>query len=231
MAIVNWSREETYKLISLWSEDIIQEQLEGCRRNSSVFRKIADGLREAGFSRTLEQCREKIKKLKAEYKKIRDKREATGQGRYPEWEYFDAINEVLGPKHSTEPPIVVESFSELQNDIGPDDETQDMSGETVSEGTTPSPPPSCASSSSTTDHTVVDGGGGDTHASSSKIKSRKRKLGKREATNELMEKMMEMQEKSDKLMMTLEEKRIKMEERQMDLMLKCAEKKGASNFR
>ena len=103
------------------------------------------------------------------------------------------------------------------NDIGPDDETQDMSGETVSEGTTPSPPPSHTSSSSTNDHTVVDGGGGDTHASSSKIKPRKRKLGKREATNELMEKMMDMQEKSDKLMMTLEEKRIKMEERQMEL--------------
>ena len=58
MAIVNWSREETFKLISLWSEDNIQEQLEGCRRNSSVFWKIADGLREAGFSCTLEQCRE-----------------------------------------------------------------------------------------------------------------------------------------------------------------------------
>ena len=52
-----------------------------------------------------------------------------------QWEYFDAINEILGPKHSTEPPVVVESFSELQNvnNIGPDDKTQDMSGEAVSE--------------------------------------------------------------------------------------------------
>ena len=185
MAIVNWSWEETFKLISLWSEDNIQEQLEGCRRNSSVFRKIADGLREAGFSRTLEQCREKIKKLKTEYKKIRDKRETTGQGRYPEWEYFDAINEVLGPKHSTEPPVLVESFSESQNvnDIGSDDETQGMSGEAVSEETVPSPAPSHTSGSSTTDRTVVDGGGDDTHASGSKSKPRKRKLGKREATN------------------------------------------------
>ena len=158
----------------------------------------------------------KIKKLKTEYNKIRDKRETTGLGRYPEWEYFDAINEVLGPKHSTEPPVLVESFSESQNvnDIGPDDETQDMSGEAVSEETVPSPAPS---HSSNTDRTVVDGGGDDTHASGSKSKSRKCKLGKREATNELMEKMIEMQEKSDKLLMTLEEKRMKMEERQMEL--------------
>ena len=64
---------------------------------------------------------------------------------------------------------------------------------------------------------MVDGGGDNTHASGSKSKQRKRKLGKREATNVLMEKMMEMQEKSDKLMMTLEEKHMKMEERQMEL--------------
>ena len=52
--IVNWSRDEVYKLISLWSEDVIQEQLKGCRRNSQVYKKIADSLREAGFSRTFE---------------------------------------------------------------------------------------------------------------------------------------------------------------------------------
>ena len=57
--------------------------------------------------------------------KIRDKRETTGEGRYPVWEFFDALVNVLGPKHSTEPPTVVESFPQ----IGPDHETQDMSGE------------------------------------------------------------------------------------------------------
>ena len=84
MAVVNWSRDEVFKLISLWSEDVIQDQLEGCWRNSQVY-KITDGLREAGFSRMFEQCREKIKKLKAEYKKVKDKRDEMGQGRYPEW--------------------------------------------------------------------------------------------------------------------------------------------------
>ena len=121
----NWTRDETFKLISLWSEDVIQQQLEGCRRNSLVFRQIANGLCEVGFSRTLEQCRDKIKKLKGEYKKVHDKRETIGEGRYHEWEFFDALDNILGPKHSTEPPTVEESFPQ----IGPDDETQDMSGE------------------------------------------------------------------------------------------------------
>ena len=221
MAAVNWSREETFKLISLWSEDVIQQQLEGCRRNSTVFRKIADGLSEGGFTRTLEQCRDKIKKLKAEYKKIRDKRDTTGQGRYPEWEYFDAMNEVMAAKHSTEPPVVVESFSDSQtvDSLGHDD-TQDMSegAASYSEGST-SPATSHASghssssnsSSSGTDNAAMDG---DTQTSGGKGK--KRKLGKREATNELFDKMIELQAKSDRLMVDLEEKRMRLEERQME---------------
>ena len=124
---VNWTREETFKLINLWSEDVIQQQLEGCWRNSLFYQKIADDLGEAGYTRSLEQCRDKIKKLKGEYKKVCDKRETTGEGLYPEWEFFDALDNVLGPKHSTEPPPVVESLQR----IGPDYESQDLSGWTT----------------------------------------------------------------------------------------------------
>ena len=118
--------------------------MERSRRNSQVYRKIADDLHEASFSRSLEQCRDKTKKLKGEYKKVHDKRETTGEGRYPEWEFFDALDSVLGPKHSTKPSIVVESFPQ----IGPDDETEDMSGETEVPAVH-SPAPSQTSSSST----------------------------------------------------------------------------------
>ena len=53
MAAVNWTHKEVFKLISIWSEATIQEQLEGCRRNSLDYKKISDDLRAAGFSRTL----------------------------------------------------------------------------------------------------------------------------------------------------------------------------------
>ena len=127
--IVNWSHDKLYKLISLWSEDVIQEPLEGCYRNSQVYKKIADSLREAGFYRTFEQCREKMKKLKAEYKKVKDKHEETGQGCFPEWEFYDALDAVVGQKHSTEPPVVIESMPTTSStEIVLDDKTQDISG-------------------------------------------------------------------------------------------------------
>ena len=81
--LINWTREETFQLTSLWSKDIIEEELEGCRRNRLVYPKIANNLREAGYSTSLEQCRDKIKKLKGEYKKVHDKRETTDEGQYP----------------------------------------------------------------------------------------------------------------------------------------------------
>ena len=59
MATGYWSKQETYKLITIWSNDTIQVQLEGCRRNSNVYKKVAKELTEAGHNRTLEQCRDK----------------------------------------------------------------------------------------------------------------------------------------------------------------------------
>ena len=61
----------------------VKQQLEGCRRNGPVYWKIVHDLGEAGYMRFPEQCRDKIKKLKGEYKKVRDKKETTGEGRHP----------------------------------------------------------------------------------------------------------------------------------------------------
>ena len=76
-----WGDEETLKLIELWGEDNIQAQLEGCKRNAQVFAKIASEMKDAGYERTRDQCRDKIKKLKGEYRKIIDKHGKTGEGR------------------------------------------------------------------------------------------------------------------------------------------------------
>jgi len=47
---------------------------------------------------------------------------------YSEWEYFDALNKMLGHKHSTEPSVVVKSLNLTEDKVGPDNENQDMSG-------------------------------------------------------------------------------------------------------
>ena len=101
----NWTREETFIFISLWSKHVIQQQLEGCSRNILAYHKIANDLWEAGYSGFLEQCRDKIKKLKGEYKVCDDRWRVV-----PQIRIFDAPDSILGPKHLTHPTTVVESL-------------------------------------------------------------------------------------------------------------------------
>ena len=49
MAAGYWNEQETYKLITIWSNDAIQAQNKDCRRNSDAYRKIAKELTEAGI--------------------------------------------------------------------------------------------------------------------------------------------------------------------------------------
>ena len=79
-----------------------------------VYDKIGDEMLKAGFQRSGVQCREKIKKIQGDYKKVKDKRpiRCTGEGLYPIWNYFDAIDAILGNKHATEPPVLVNSLKD-----------------------------------------------------------------------------------------------------------------------
>jgi len=79
--IFTWTKSETFKPIGIWGEDNIQVQLEGCHRNREVYMHIARKMNEFGFQKSFEQYREKIKKLKKECRKIKDKLNETGQGR------------------------------------------------------------------------------------------------------------------------------------------------------
>ena len=66
--MASWGKDEVLKLIAIWADDRVQAQLEGCHRNRDVFERVAKTLREEGYERTFEQCREKIKKLKGDYR-------------------------------------------------------------------------------------------------------------------------------------------------------------------
>ena len=94
-------------------EDNIQEQLEGCHRNRKVYMRIVCQLNQCGYERSFEQCREKIKKLKKEYRRINDRLEESGQGRDEEvqWSYYEAMDKILGHKPSTVPESVVDSLA------------------------------------------------------------------------------------------------------------------------
>ena len=118
-----WNKEETLSLIEIWGDDRIQAQLEGAHRNRNVYLKIARQMSEAGYQRTLEQCRDKIKKLKGEYREVKDKGGKTGEGRN-NWEYFEAMDSILGHKPATHPPVVIDTMAE---GTGPAEEEEELS--------------------------------------------------------------------------------------------------------
>ena len=90
----------------MWGEDTIQSQLQDCSRNQKIFVRVARELNDAGFERTYQQCRDKIKNLKIEYKKLKDKHGKTGEDR-TDWEYFNVMDAIMGNRPATKPPIVI----------------------------------------------------------------------------------------------------------------------------
>ena len=111
-----WTDNETFKLIEIWGDETIQEQLEGCKRNKDVYEKISKFMFEAGYDRTGTQCREKIKKLKVDYRKVKDKNKQTGNNQ-KDTKFYNALNEILDNKPTTQPPILIDSSAEYPADV------------------------------------------------------------------------------------------------------------------
>ena len=110
-----WTDEETIKLVELWGDEEVQALLEGCTRNKHVYDKIARGMMEEGYERSGVQCRDKLKKLKAEYKKIKDGNKETGTKR-KNWKFYDCMNGVLGDKPATRPTTVIDTLEDTADD-------------------------------------------------------------------------------------------------------------------
>uniref|UniRef100_A0A8C3B1G6 1-aminocyclopropane-1-carboxylate synthase-like protein 1 n=1 Tax=Cairina moschata TaxID=8855 RepID=A0A8C3B1G6_CAIMO len=92
----NWSDPEVVELLQLWADEAVQVELESCLRNQHVFNRIAEVLREKGIHRTGDQCREKIKKMKLEYRRLKDNAKAARGGRG--WKFFDVMDRVLNSR-------------------------------------------------------------------------------------------------------------------------------------
>jgi len=69
-----------------------------------------------------------------EYKKISNKRTKTVQGRYPEWDFYDAMDDVQGHNSSTQPVVVVDTLkdSQVQDTQLDDDLLHDTEGKLLS---------------------------------------------------------------------------------------------------
>ena len=144
-----WNEEETLKLIEIWDKDSIQAMVEGSKRNKYVFNKISRKMEAAGYEKTADQCNNKIRKLKLEYRKIKDSTKKTGTGR-KDWRYFEEMDALLGHKPATQLPVVVESGEAAATDSPAGDEE----GESVAKDTAKTKPDESESSSSRSGTTV-----------------------------------------------------------------------------
>uniref|UniRef100_A0A8C2GEF2 Zgc:113263 n=1 Tax=Cyprinus carpio TaxID=7962 RepID=A0A8C2GEF2_CYPCA len=88
-----WGDSETHNLISIWGSDTIQERLKGCVKRKPVFQQIALVMAEKGYSRTDEQCRSRIKRLKASYRQCLDN--YRNEGEQVEWKFFKQLNKIF----------------------------------------------------------------------------------------------------------------------------------------
>ena len=83
----------------------------------------------------MHQCREKIKKLRAEYKKVKDNNNQTGNNRKT-CKFLEKLDNVLGSKPATRPPILVDSFESScvnsSSDSQKSDDDHDSSSESAS---------------------------------------------------------------------------------------------------
>ncbi|MCJ8742620.1 hypothetical protein PDJAM_G00084180 [Pangasius djambal] len=90
-----WHKKETKTLIGIWSEDEVQRELEGNVRNQKVFQKISQRMRDLGYNRSPDRCRVKIKKLKQDYRRLKEYNKRNGTNRKKN-RWYDALDAVLG---------------------------------------------------------------------------------------------------------------------------------------
>ena len=69
---------------------------------------MATRLEEVGFIRTSNQIREKMKKLKQKYRKLKDNNSFSGRNRMT-FKFYDKLDEILGDRPISRPPSVFES--------------------------------------------------------------------------------------------------------------------------
>ncbi|KAI3368219.1 hypothetical protein L3Q82_007946 [Scortum barcoo] len=90
-----WRNDEVRALLSIYGEEDIQREFERSTRNNWVYLKISDRLRELNIIHTGKQCRDKLKKLKQDYRRIKNHNVRNGSNCWTS-KWFDRLDAVLG---------------------------------------------------------------------------------------------------------------------------------------
>ena len=109
-----WSTVETLCLIDCWSEDEIETDLSGVHRNRHVYSKISYKMREHGYLRSWDACRNKIKSLRVQYLRAKQQNNTSGQER-TKFMFFEHIDKFMGTRPIVQPELVVNAGAEYIN--------------------------------------------------------------------------------------------------------------------
>ena len=90
-----WLVEEVTTFLHYIADDKIQRELDGTTRNIKVFQEVSTQMSTSGYSRTVVQYREKLKKMKSEYRQVKDNNNTSGAGR-KQWKWFDLLDQMYG---------------------------------------------------------------------------------------------------------------------------------------
>ena len=217
-----WTDGEVFKLIYIWKEEGIQEQLEGSKRNKHVYDKLGTQMCKAGYNKTGEQCRCKVKKLRQEYKKIKDNNGLTGRGR-GKWKFFDALDEVLGNRPATCPPVVLDTTlddpeTEDQSASALDDAVNLSDGEEVSDDENSLPVSGLDTSNSSPAASASGSIASDDSESIKKKREKRKRKSKEEQLENVLTKVMKTvtdgMRETEKMLIEVEEKRLANEAQQ-----------------
>ncbi|KAM9306748.1 uncharacterized protein KZ484_000138 [Pholidichthys leucotaenia] len=88
---IAWTNGEVRTFLSIVAEDRIQSELDGATRNEKIFREVSEHMAAQGYNRTAKQCREKLKKMKFNYRAIKDHKGRSGAIR-KEWKWYDQMD-------------------------------------------------------------------------------------------------------------------------------------------
>ncbi|KAL3065130.1 hypothetical protein OYC64_015334 [Pagothenia borchgrevinki] len=90
-----WSVEEVTTFLHYIADDQVQRELDGTTRNIKVFQEVSTLMSTSGYSRTVVQCRKKLKKMKSEYSLVKDNDNTSGASR-KNWKWFDLMDTIYG---------------------------------------------------------------------------------------------------------------------------------------
>lgn len=81
-----WTRQETTLLLDLWEQETRRQNLDGTARNYKVHQRISQALGSKGYCRSPMQVRERLKRLRREYRESR------------RCEYYDRVAAIMASK-------------------------------------------------------------------------------------------------------------------------------------